>query len=92
MGTTGCAIISDGCTDVARHQLINVLVSTPLGTIFIKATDTEGASKDGPYLAEFLDAETKKLGPKNVTAIITDSASVNAAAMAIITERYPHIA
>ena len=44
--TSRVSIVSDGWTDLARHPLINFMVSSLNGPIFLKAVDTLGEYKD----------------------------------------------
>ena len=36
----GCSILSDGWSDVKKRGIINILVSCPLGTYFLRAVET----------------------------------------------------
>ena len=42
----GVSVVSDGWTDAARHPLINFMVSSPNGSVFLKAVDALGKHKD----------------------------------------------
>ena len=43
----GCSIISDGWSDIRKRHIINILVSSSLGTYFLRAVD---ASKAGEQI------------------------------------------
>lgn len=48
----GCSILSDGWSDRKKRGLINILVSSPLGTYFVRAVDAaQGGKKTS---AEFI--------------------------------------
>ena len=41
----GCSILSDGWSDRKKRGIINILVSCPLGTYFLRAVDTKKRGK-----------------------------------------------
>jgi hypothetical protein len=89
--TFGCAVSADGWEDKKGNPLFNANVWTVDGTVFMGADNYQGVTKDAEAVFGFLDKYVKKLGPKYVTAIITDSASVNEAAVRLLQQKYPHI-
>jgi hypothetical protein len=48
---TGATITSDGWSDVRRRLLLNLLVVSLKGEMFLKAVDTRGETKDAAYIA-----------------------------------------
>ena len=42
---TGCTILSDGWSDLNNRPLINVLVYSPKGVLFLKVIDASGHKK-----------------------------------------------
>ena len=42
---TGCTIMIDGWTDKKRRTIINFLVNSPKGTVFLKSIDASAISK-----------------------------------------------
>jgi hypothetical protein len=44
--STSVSIVSDGWTNAARHPLINFMVSSLNGAVFLKAVDALGKYKD----------------------------------------------
>lgn len=48
----GCSILSDGWSDRKRRSIINILVSCPLGTYFLRAVDAGkgGAKTSGKFI------------------------------------------
>eukprot|EP00253_Pinus_taeda_P016332 PITA_16332 len=88
---SGVSIVSDGWTDVNHHPLINILVSSPKGVLFLKSYDTTGKTKDGPYLTGLLREAIEEVGRENVVQIVTDSASNNILAGGLIEDEYPTI-
>jgi hypothetical protein len=53
--TTGCTVMSDGWTDGKGRSIINFLVNSPKGTMFIKSVDASAYTKDAQLLCELLD-------------------------------------
>lgn len=89
----GCTIISDGWSDTRRRHIINILVSSCLGTYFLRAVD---AGKAGEHItAEFIYHHIEKaildVGVENVVQVVTDNAS-NCKRMGEMVEReFPSI-
>ena len=54
--SSGVSIVSDGWTDAARHPLINFMVSSQNGPLFLKAMDTLGKYKDVHYMSDFFQS------------------------------------
>ena len=71
----GCTIALDGWTNCQKKPLINVMLICPRGSIFLEAIDTSMKEKNVAYLANIYERPMRKLGAKNVTAIVTDNAS-----------------
>ena len=88
---SGISIVSDGWTDVNHRPLINILVSSPKGVMFLKCHDTTGKTKDGPYLMGLFKEAIDEVGRENVVQIVTDSASNNVLAGGLIEDEYPTI-
>ena len=87
----GFTICYDGWTDAASRALLNLLVATPSGSLFLDAVDTNGKLKDAEYVAGVIIMAIEKVGAANVVAVVTDNAPVCKAAGDIIELRYPHI-
>ena len=50
--SSGVGIVSDGWTDAAYRPLINFMVSSPNGLVFLKAADALEKYKDAQYMGE----------------------------------------
>jgi len=85
------SIVSDGWTDANHRPLINILVSSSKGVVFLKSYGTIGKKKDGPYLKGLLKEVIEEVGRENVVQIVTDSASDNVIAGGLIENEYPII-
>ena len=72
----GCSILSDGWRDsVVSKDIINFMVNSPKGSIFVKSMDVSNVSKDANLLFGILDKMVDEVGEKNVVQVITDNAS-----------------
>jgi len=58
-----------------KQCLINFLVSSPAGTMFVKSIDGSNFVKIGEKLFEMLDSLVEEIGEENVVQVITDSGS-----------------
>ena len=71
----GCSIMSDGWTDRKERSLVNFLVYSSRGTMFMKSIDASSMVKTGEKLFELLDSWVEEVGEANVVQVITDNAS-----------------
>ncbi|KAK4253278.1 hypothetical protein QN277_010602 [Acacia crassicarpa] len=71
----GCSIMSDGWTDRKNKTLINFLVNSPSGSMFVKSVDASSYVKSGAKLFELLDNFVEEIGEKNVVQVVTDNGS-----------------
>ena len=74
--TSGVSIVSDGWTDPARHPLINFMVSSLNGPVFLKSVDALGQYKDAQYMGELFIKIIEDVGVDSCVQIITDNAPV----------------
>ncbi|KAE8734614.1 hypothetical protein F3Y22_tig00000738pilonHSYRG00067 [Hibiscus syriacus] len=72
----GCSILSDGWRDsVVQKDIVNFMVNSPKGSIFVKSMDVSDVSKDANLLFGILDKMVDEVGEENVVQVITDNAS-----------------
>ncbi|XP_050205791.1 uncharacterized protein LOC126655601 isoform X1 [Mercurialis annua] len=90
-GEKGVSIVSDGWSDPQRRPLINVMVVSDSGPMFIKVVDCSGEVKDKHFIADLLKEVIDEIGHQSVVQIITDNARNCKAAGEIIEGMYPHI-
>ena len=69
--------MADGWTDRRNRTLINFLVNSPKGTMFIESINASSYVKDGKKMFELLDNFVDRIGEANVVQVVTDSASAN---------------
>ncbi|KAE8661030.1 Importin subunit beta-1 [Hibiscus syriacus] len=84
----GCSIMSDGWRDsVAHKDIINFLVNSPKGSVFIKSIDASDIVKNTKQLFIMLDDMVEEVGEKNVVQVVTDNASAYVAAVRVTLKR-----
>ena len=89
--SSGVSIVSDGWTDTARHPLINFMVYSQNGPVFLKAVDALGQYKDAQYMGELFIKVIEEVGIESCVQIIIDNAPVCKAAGLIVETKYPQI-
>ncbi|CAA0814465.1 hAT transposon superfamily protein [Striga hermonthica] len=72
---TGCTILLDGWTDKTGRELVNVLVESPKGTVFLRSSDISDCIGNKDAMLAFLDRILEEVGPANVVQIMTYSIS-----------------
>ncbi|KAK2362242.1 hypothetical protein QL285_087320 [Trifolium repens] len=87
----GCTIMSDGWTDKKGRTLINFLVNSKEGTMFVKSIDATAYTKTGDKLYELLDSFVEEIGEQNVVQLVTDNGSNYVLAGKLLTAKRPHM-
>ncbi|KAG4969437.1 hypothetical protein JHK85_035858 [Glycine max] len=77
----GVSIVSDGWSDPQRRSLINFMVVTESGPMFLKAIDCSNEIKDKDFIAKHMREVIMEVGHSNVVQIVTDNAAVCKAAV-----------
>ena len=67
--------MSDGKTNRKERSLVNFLVNSPRGTMFMKSIDASSMVKMRDKLFELLDSWVEEVGEANIVQVITDNAS-----------------
>ena len=88
---TGCSIVMDGWTDVRHRPLINIIVTSPASSYFLRAIDSSGKKKDADFQFTILRDAIEEIGPSNVVQVITDSAPMCKSVGLMIEGAYRHI-
>jgi hypothetical protein len=84
---TGCTIMSDGWTDKRRRTILNYLVNSPKGTVFLKSIDASHITKTVDKIFEMIDQVVEQVGEENVVQIVTDNAANYKAAGAMLMDK-----
>ncbi|KAL6561966.1 hypothetical protein OROGR_002973 [Orobanche gracilis] len=87
----GCSIMCDGWKDKRERTLINFLVNSPKGSIFLESIDASDYSKTGDKMFELIENCVKAVGEDRVIQVVTDSASNNVKAGKLLMRMYPHM-
>ena len=87
----GCNKVSDGWSNVQRKPLINIMIVSPRGEIFVSAVDSAGSIKFGPYIANVISSIIREVGAKNVIQVVMDNAKNCKHAGKILKQWYPHV-
>ena len=83
------SIVLDGWTDPTRHPLINFMVSSQNGPVFLKAVDALGKYKDAQFMGDLFIKTIVEVGVDSCVQIITDNAPVCKVVGMIVETKYP---
>ncbi|QHO49393.1 uncharacterized protein DS421_1g13560 [Arachis hypogaea] len=87
----GVSIVSDGWSDPQRRPLLNFMVVTESGPMFLKAVDCSDEIKDKDYVAKQIRDVIREVGLSNVVQIVTDNAPVCKAASLLIEAEFSSV-
>ena len=91
MSSTGGTLVIDGWTSVQNRSIINLLLVTAEGSVFLDAVDVSGKTKDAKFIADILAESMEAVGPENIVQVVSDSAANCVAGRNILAGRYPDI-
>jgi len=87
----GCSIMTDAWTDMKRRSIMNLCTNTSEGTTFIKSKEMSDVSHTSEVIYELVDQAIEDTGAKHVVQIVTDNASNNMGAKALLQAKRPNI-
>ncbi|XP_009785951.2 uncharacterized protein [Nicotiana sylvestris] len=87
----GCSIMMDKWTARNRKMIINILVNSPKGSLFLESFDASGSSTDSTKMYSLFKSTIDSIGAENVVQVVTDNASENVKAGDLMYVGYPHI-
>ncbi|GBG77545.1 hypothetical protein CBR_g23990 [Chara braunii] len=87
----GCMLQMDGWSDRRNRPHLNVMVSSPIGTVFWKSVCMEGKDKDSAAYFKILDGVIKEIGSNAVVGVVMDNARVCVKAGKMVEAAYPQI-
>ncbi|GKV34247.1 hypothetical protein SLEP1_g42637 [Rubroshorea leprosula] len=87
----GVTIMSDGWTNKRQRSIINFLVNSPAGTMFVKSINASAFVKTREKLFELLDSIVEEIGEEHVVQLITDNGSNYVVAGKLLEEKRKHI-
>nr|AAK43495.1 hypothetical protein [Oryza sativa Japonica Group] len=88
---TGCSIMTDAWTDRKGRGVMNLVVHSAHGVLFLDSVECSGDRKDGKYIFELVDRYIEEIGEQHVVQVVTDNASVNTTAASLLTAKRPSI-
>ena len=72
----GCSIMLNSWKNkVAKKDIINFLVNSPKGSVFLRSIDASKFMKTAGVLFKCLDDVVEEIGEQNVIQVVTDNAS-----------------
>jgi len=87
----GCSIMTDAWTDMKRRSIMNLFTNTSEGTTFIKSKEMSDVSHTSEVIHELVDKAIEDIGAEHVVQIVTDNASNNMGAKALLHLKRPNI-
>ncbi|XP_049386035.1 uncharacterized protein LOC125850206 [Solanum stenotomum] len=87
----GCSMMKDKWTARNGKMIINILVNSPIGSVFLGSVDASNESTDSTKMYKLFESTIERIGPENVVQIVTDNASENVKAGSMMMGAYPHI-
>ncbi|XP_019244598.1 PREDICTED: uncharacterized protein LOC109224476 [Nicotiana attenuata] len=78
---------------MARNEkmIINILVNSPKGSLFLESVDSSDSSTDSTKLYSLFKSTIDSIGAENVVQVVMDNASENVKAGDLMSAGYPHI-
>ncbi|GBG64577.1 hypothetical protein CBR_g45635 [Chara braunii] len=73
---TGCMLQMDGWSDRRNKTHLNVMVSSPVGTVFWKSVCMEGKEKNSTAYFKLLEGVIEEIGPQSIVGVVMDNARV----------------
>ena len=87
----GCSIMTDAWSDRKRRSIMNLCVNSRMGTVFLSSKECSGEAHTSQMIYEYVDACIQEVGAEHVDQIVTDNASNNMGATALLKETRPKI-
>ena len=89
--THGCTHMANGWTDERDQTLINFLVYSIHGIVFLKSVDASDMVKEAQTILSLFSNVIEYVGSKNVVHVVTDNATNYVACGKLIKEKYTKI-
>ncbi|XP_075096282.1 uncharacterized protein LOC107826884 [Nicotiana tabacum] len=87
----GCSIMMDKWTARNGKMIINILVNSPKGSLFLESVDASDSSTDSTKMYSLFKSTIDSIGAENVVQVVTDNASENVKASDLMSVGYPYI-
>nr|XP_040252158.2 uncharacterized protein LOC120969136 [Aegilops tauschii subsp. strangulata] len=83
--------MTDAWTDKKGRGVMNLVVHSSQGVIFLNSVDCSSVQKNGKYIFDLVDNCIEDIGADKVVQVVTDNASVNVAAASLMKAKRPSI-
>ncbi|KAL1294579.1 hypothetical protein AAHE18_19G150200 [Arachis hypogaea] len=83
--------MSDAWTDKRQRSIINFLINSPAGIMFLKSIDASDYVKTGEKLFELLDDVVEEICEQNIVQVVTDNGSNYVLAGKLLMEKRPNL-
>ncbi|RWR73239.1 hypothetical protein CKAN_00150000 [Cinnamomum micranthum f. kanehirae] len=87
----GCTVMCDGWTTITHCHLLNFLVYSSMGTVFMKSVDATDYIQDAKYINKLLNEVIEEIGADCVVQAVTDNAANMKAAGMMLMKQRPRI-
>lgn len=87
----GCTHMSDAWSDRKQRYLINFLVNSQEGTLFLGSFNVSSEAHDVPSLAGLVGQKIQEIGVENVVQICTDNGANYKAVGRLLMDKYPKL-
>ncbi|XP_075103563.1 uncharacterized protein LOC142178132 [Nicotiana tabacum] len=87
----GCSIMMDKWTARTGKMIINVLVNSPKGSLFLESINASDSSTDHIKMFTLFQNTIEKIGPSKVVQVVTDNASENVKAGGMVEGAYKNV-
>ena len=69
----GCTLMCDGWSTQNRRKIINFLVYSTYGTVFLKSVDATDKFQNADYICSLMDDVVRVIGESRVVQVVTDN-------------------
>ncbi|XP_058741039.1 uncharacterized protein LOC131613382 [Vicia villosa] len=83
----GYTIMTDGWTNRRRRTILNFLVNSPKGTVFLNSIDASDITKTADKIFKMIDDIIEEVGEENVVQVVTNNAANYKAAWELLMEK-----
>ncbi|XP_019260715.1 PREDICTED: uncharacterized protein LOC109238689 [Nicotiana attenuata] len=87
----GCSIMMDKWTARNEKMIINILVNSPKGSLFLESVDASDSSTDSTKMYFLSKSTIDSIGAENIVQVVMDNANENVKAGDLMSVGYPHI-
>lgn len=86
-----CSIVMGGWTNICKFPLINIIVTSAVGSFFLIVVDCYGNQKDATFPFELLCEYIEDVGVDNMVQDVTDATTICKSIGLLIQRKHQHI-